>query len=1247
MPPQPPRILRTLSSFLLPRDGRHDTIKSEKIVYLVEFMVNRIVELSLKHRALVIGAAVALAVWGWWAATATPIDAIPDLSDNQVIVFTDWPGHSAQEVEDQVSYPLTVNLRGLAGVRVVRSQSAFGFSMIYVVFDDGIDQYFARTRVLERLSLLGSQMPEGAVPVLGPDATGVGHVFWYTVESDTLSLRDLRTLQDWFIRYQLNAVTGVAEVASVGGHVQQYQIDIDPTRLRNYNLSLGNVVEAVRNSNENVGGNVLESNGTWSIVRGVGLLESVADLENVVVAAPGGVPVYVRQLGTVHIGDAFRVASLVKGTNEAVGGVVVMRSGANAQQVIQAIKERIAQIAPGLPAGVRIVPFYDRSTLIAQSVNTLRRALIEEVALVTLAHVLFLLHFRSILIVTLPLPLAVLMSFLGMYYAGISANIMSLAGIAIAIGVLVDAGIVVTENAFRYVERRGIDTRDRAAVRAAVLDSARLVGRPVFFSMAIIVLAFIPVFALTGQEGKLFHPLAFTKTFAVLAATIIAITLVPVLCTLLLKGTLHDEAANPVMRTLRALYQPTLEWALTHRVVTMAAALLVLAGAVVVGSRIGTEFMPALNEGDLLFMPVTDPSVSLEENTDIAKRQNAALMRVPEVAYAVAKVGRADTSTDPSPLNMTETIVHLKPREQWRPGVTFDRLRSELSAAAELPGVTNIWTMPIINRIDMLSTGIRSEVGVKIYGADLGILEQTARRVADVLRTVPGATNVYPEPLTSSQYLNVRVDRERAARYGLTVSAVQDVIRTAVGERNLTLTLEGRQRFPVRVRYASEYRSDARALGSVLVAAPGGQQLPLSQLADIEQTRGPAMISSENGLLLATVLMNVQGRDLGGFVDDAKAAVAGGVTLPPGYFIGWSGRYENQESARQRLQVVVPIAVSVIFLLLYFTYHSALEAAHVLLTVPFALTGGVYLLWLLGYNFSVAVWVGFIALFGTAVQTGVVMVIYLQEALDKKIASVRGALGPAGAAEPSDGGPATPARLTQADLHDAIVEGALLRLRPKIMTVSTVVAGLLPIMWSNRVGADVMKPLATPVLGGMVSSLLYVLVVTPVLFYWIQEYRLRPERSALPSVGIPRWVAATLVILIVAGASAWWMRDRMAAAPQTDAPGGAVLQTVRSGGLDITLSNDAGTLRMGDNRVRIEFRSARNNELVDVGDVRLNANMSMPGMAMTGTTSVARGSRPGIYEAESRFAMSGSWNLTLEWDGPAGRGSAAFKGSVQ
>src|SRR4051812_21904022 len=1042
-------------------------------------MVNRIVELSLKHRPLVVGLAIALAAWGWWAASVTPIDAIPDLSDNQVIVFTDWPGHSAQEVEDQVSYPLTVNLRGLAGVRVVRSQSAFGFSMIYVVFADNVDQYFARSRVLERLSLLGSRMPEGALPVLGPDATGVGHVFWYTVESDRHSLRDLRTLQDWFIRYQLNAVPGVAEVASVGGHVQQYQIDIDPTRLRNYNLSLGSVVEAVRSSNENVGGNVLESNGTWSIVRGVGLVQSVDDLENIVVAAPGGVPVYARQVAEVHVGDAFRVASLVKGRNEAVGGVIVMRSGANAQQVIDGVKERIAQIAPGLPAGVRIVPFYDRSTLISQSVDTLRRALVEEVLLVTLAHVLFLMHFRSILIVTLPLPLAVLMSFLAMYYAGISSNIMSLAGIAIAIGVLVDAGIVVTENAFRYVEQRGVDPTDRRLVWETVLDSTRLVGRPVFFSMAIIVLAFVPVFALTGQEGKLFHPLAFTKTFAVLAATIIAVTLVPALCTILLGGRFHSEEANPVMRLLRRIYRPILERALSHRLLTIGVAALLFVGALFVARGIGSEFMPPLNEGDLMFMPIADPSISLAENTRIAARQNGVLMTFPEVEYAVAKIARADTSTDPAPLNMTETVVHLKPRSQWRRGMTIDRLRAEMGRAVQMPGVSNIWTMPIVNRIDMLTTGVRSEVGVKIFGNDLAVLEDIARRVSDVVRQVPGAGNVYPEQLTNGQYLNILIDRAAAARYGISVAEIQQVIETAIGETELTTTIEGRRRFPVRVRYAAEYRANPEMLARVLVASANGTQVPLGQVAHIEHARGPAMISSENGLLVATVLLNVQGRDAGGFVEEARARVGRDVALPAGYYIGWSGRWENQEHARRRLQLVLPIVLLVIFVLLYFTYHSLAEAAHVLLAVPFALTGGVYLLWLLGYNFSVAVWVGFIALFGTAVQTGVVMVIYLEEAVARKQHEMGGAL-------------------TRSALRDAVVEGALLRLRPKVMTVSTVIAGLLPIMWSTRVGAEVMKPLATPVLGGMVSSLVHVLIVTPVIFFWICERRLGLHRAPAP-----------------------------------------------------------------------------------------------------------------------------------------------------
>ena len=1193
-------------------------------------MINRLIELSLKNRFIILALYIGLAGWGWWALSATPIDAIPDLSDNQVIVFTDWPGHSPQEVEDQVSYPLTVTLQGLAGVRVARSQSAFGFSMIYVVFEDDIDLDFARARVLERMSLVTKSLPAGVAPTLGPDATGVGHVFWYTVESPTQSLRDLRTLQDWFIRYQLNAVPGVAEVASVGGYVQQYQIDVDPNRLRSYNLPLSAVVAAVRDSNLNVGGNVLDSNGAWVIVRGVGLIQSVDDVKQIVIGASGGVPIYVEQVADVRVGDAFRVASLVKGTKEAVGGVVVARTGVNTKQVIDAVKARMAQIQPGLPAGVTIVPFYDRSELIEQAADTLRHALLEEMLLVTLAHVVFLMHFRSVLIVTIPLPLAVLMSFLGMYYAGISSNIMSLAGIAIAIGVLVDAGIVVTENAFRFVEQRGVDPRDRRQVWQTVLESTRLVGRPVFFSMAIILLAFVPVFALTGQEGKLFHPLAFTKTFAVLAATVIAVTLVPVLCSLLLAGTFHAEEENPVMRMLHRLYRPALQTALSHRGLTVLAAAVLFVGALVVARGIGSEFMPPLNEGDLMFMPIADPSISLEENTKIAARQNEILMTFPEVEYAVAKVARADTSTDPAPLNMTETIVHLRPRAQWRPGMTLERLRADMGAAVQLPGVSNIWTMPIINRIDMLTTGIRSEVGVKVYGNDLRVLEDSARHIADVVRYVPGASNVYPEQVTSGQYLNIQVDRAAAARYGIRVADIQQVIETAIGETVLTTTIEGRRRFPVRVRYAPQYRADPQALGRVLVAASNGAQIPLSQVVRLEHARGPAMISSENGLLIATVLMNVQGRDVGGFVAEARQTVAREVSLPPGYYVGWSGRWENQEHARQRLQIVVPLVLLVIFVLLYFTYHSLVEAAHVLLAVPFALTGGVYLLWLLGYHFSVAVWVGFIALFGTAVQTGVVMVIYLEEAVARR----REAMG---------------GTLTRTALREAVIDGALLRLRPKVMTVSTVIAGLLPIMWSTRVGAEVMKPLAAPVLGGMVSSLLHVLIVTPVLFFWLQERRLGLHHETVSGEGRPvltrrRLIATGAAVGVILVAVALFRVSR--SNHETDGQRMATIQQVRSGDLGIALLSQTGALHQGRNTFTVEFRSA-NGSLVDVGAVHLSANMPMPGMVMPGGVEVSRTSVSGQYQATADFGMAGAWPMAIEWNGPAGRGSVNFEGTVR
>ncbi len=1043
-------------------------------------MINWLIEGSLQNRVLVVAAFLLLAGWGYWALLTTPIDAIPDLSDNQVIVFTDWPGRSPQEVEDQITYPLTVSLQGLPGVRVVRSSSAFGFSMINVIFEDAVDLYFARSRVLERLNLLTKALPSGVVPTLGPDATGVGHVFWYTVEGQGQSLRELRSIQDWYIRYQLNAVPGVAEVASVGGTVRQYQIDVDPNRLRAFKVPLSAVVDAVIRSNRNVGGNVVEGSGTWSVIRGLGLIERPQDIEQIVIGAENGVPIYVRQVAEVKVGDAFRVAALVKGSQEAVGGVVVARYGVSTVEVIARVKEKIAALQAGLPPGVRIVPFYDRSELIHRAVQTLKRSLIEEALVVTAVNVLFLLNIRSVLIVTIPIPLAVLTAFLFMRYLGITSNIMSLAGIASAIGVLVDAAIVVTENAFRFIERRRVNVRDRAAVTATVLEATTLVGRPIFFSMAIIILAFIPVFALTGQEGKLFHPLAFTKTFSMVGATILSVTLVPVLCSLLIGGRIRGEENNPVMRPLVWAYRPVLGWALRHRVLTIGVAAVILAGALVLIPRIGREFMPPLNEGDLMFMPITDPAISLPQAIAITRMQNSAIRTVPEVAEVVAKISRADTSTDPAPLNMTETIVRLKPEAQWRPGMTREKIIAELDAATALPGVSNIWTQPIINRINMLTTGIRSEVGVKVFGDDLKKLEERARAVAEVLRRVPGAADVYPEQVTGAPYIDVRVNREAAARYGITVGAIQDVIETAVGETNLTLTIEGRQRFPVRVRYAAPYRSSPEALGTVLVAGPNGIQVPLGQVADIRSVAGPSMIASENGLLVVTVLLNVRGRDVGSFVDEARRLVAERVPLPKGSYIEWSGQYENEVRAKQRLKVVVPVVLVVIFMLLYLTYRSFLDAAQVLLAVPFGLAGGIYLLYWLGYNFSVAVWVGFIALFGTAVQTAVVMVIYLEEAVARK----REALG---------------GRLTRPALLEAVTEGALLRLRPKVMTVTTVVVSLLPIMWSHSTGAEVMKPLATPVLGGMVSSLGLVLIVTPVIFYWLRERELRKASQAATS----------------------------------------------------------------------------------------------------------------------------------------------------
>src|SRR5437016_2757635 len=864
-------------------------------------MISRLIEFSLKNRFLILLAYMLLAVWGYWALLKTPIDAIPDLSENQVIVFTDWAGRSPQEVEDQITYPLTVNLQGLPGVKTVRSSSAFGFSMINIIFEDDVDVYFARTRVLERLNLASGFLPSGVVPTLGPDATGVGQVFWYTVEGPS-DPGTLRSIQDWFIRYQLNSVPGVAEVDSIGGFVRQYQIDVDPGQLRAFNIPLRMVFEAVQRSNNNVGAKVVEANNMEYVVRGLGLIESVKDIEDIVLTSMNGVPVYVKNVAAVQLGPEFRRGVLDKGGQDTVGGVVIIRYGANALDVVDAVKTKIRAMESGLPKGVRIVPFYDRSSLI--------------------------------------------------------------------------------RHAEQYSEEHG---EYRSRITEITLNAARLVGRPIFFAMTIIILAFVPVFALTGMEGKLFHPLAFTKTFAMVGSTIIAVTLVPVLCTFLIRGRLHREESNPVMWILRAVYAPVLRFALRHRVLTLASAALLFGFAVFLAGSIGSEFMPPLDEETAMWMPVTDPSISLSKATELLREQDRIISQDPAVASVVGKIGRAETSTDPAPINMTETIVTFKPKDQWPAGLTKDAIMQRLDEKLRMPGVTNIWTQPIRNRIDMLSTGIRTQVGIKVFGSDLETIEKKSIEIERVLHQVPGAADLYAERITGAPYLEMHIDRIAAARYGINVGDAQDVIESAIGGKNVTFTIEGRQRFPVRVRYARDFREDIEALANVLVAAPNGTQIPLRDIARIRVVMGPSMITSENGLLRGTVLMNVRGRDVGGFVEEAKRVVAQRVGMPPGYYIEWSGQYENQIRAKQRLQVVIPVVLVIIFVLLYMTYHSAKEALHVLLAVPFALTGGIFLLKFLGYNFSVAVWVGFIALFGTAVQTGVVMVIYLEEAVRRKV----------------------------------------------------------------------------------------------------------------------------------------------------------------------------------------------------------------------------------------------------------------------
>jgi len=1074
-------------------------------------MINRIIAWSLRNRFLVICGVALLAVLGVRAVYQTPVDAIPDLSENQVVVFADWPGRSPQEVEDQVTYPLSVNLQGLAGVKTVRANSMFGFSLVTIIFDDKIDNYFARSRVLERLNYLGNTLPAGVVPQLGPDATGLGWIYQYHLDVDPTRAPDggydlgqLRSIQDWFVRYQLNSVHGVAEVASLGGFVRQYQIEVSSLRMRDRNVTLQTVMDAVKQGNLNVGGKVIEENGLEFVVRGIGLVKSVGDLENLVLQQNNGVTVYLKDVATVQVGGDFRRGALDIDGHEAVGGIVVMRTGENAMQVIRDVKAKIAQISPSLPPGVSIKSFYDRSDLISRTLDTLKHALMEEVILVTLVIIVFLFHFRSILIVTLPLPLSILFSFILMQHLGITSNIMSLSGIAIAIGVLVDAGIVMAENAIRHCELAE-QLKGRRLTKAeslqVTLEAAQQVGRPIFFAMVIIILAFVPVFALGGQEGKLFHPLAFTKTFAMLGSTILAVTLVPALCATFIRGPFHAEDKNPLMKVLLAIYNPILDLALRFRKTVVALALILVLAALTLAFGVprsfvnqlstinpqlaaklphgmGSEFMPTLNEGSLLFMPVLLPSTSLTEVKRIMAWQDTVIRQLPEVESAGGKLGRSETATDPAPVEMIETTIMLKPESQWRAGMTKDKLVTELEEKlSRMPGYVPGFLQPIENRILMISTGIRAQVGIKILGDNLDALQKEAFEVERIVRHIPGAVGVAASRVQGKPYLEIEVNRTAMAHHGLRVQDVLDLVETGIGGVNVATAIQGRERWPIQVRVQRSERDDIERLGDLPVPVGDGKFIPLAQVATIRREVGPSEIASENGRLRVFVQANVQGRDLAGFVQETQARIAKEITLPPGMTIEWSGQYENQIRAQNTLRLIVPAALFVIFILLYVVYGSFKEAAHVILAVPFALTGGVFLQWWLGYNFSVAVWVGYIALFGTAIQTGVVMVVYLDEAVKKKMALKGGSF-------------------TRTDLIQAVKDGARLRLRPKVMTVATIVAGLLPILWSTRTGAEVMKPIAAPVIGGMLSSLVHILIVTPVIFCWLRERELKKSQAS-------------------------------------------------------------------------------------------------------------------------------------------------------
>ncbi len=1040
-------------------------------------MLNKIIEWSARNVFMVLLATLFIVVAGVYAVLKTPIDALPDLSDVQVIVYTEYPGQAPQVVEDQVTFPLTTAMLSVPKSRVVRGFSFFGASFVYVIFEDGTDIYWARSRVLEYLNLAASRMPKGVTPSLGPDATGVGWVYQYVVLAKNKTLAELRTLQDWYLRPQLTKARGVAEVASIGGFVQTYQVTVDPVKLRAYGIPLNKVTQVIRDSNRDVGGRVIEMAETEYMVRGKGRLRDKGDIEMLVVKSDKGTPVLVRDIARVELApDERRGLTELNGEGEVVSGIAMARHGQNALEVIHNLKAKIAEISPGLPEDVSIEAVYDRSDLIHRAIDTLKRTLIAEMIVVALVCVVFLLHVRSALVAIVMLPVAILMAFITMRSLGMSSNIMSLGGIAIALGVMVDAAIVMIENAHKHLER----LKKGESRAEAMIAACKEVGPALFFSLLIVTVSFLPVFMLEAQEGRLFSPLAYTKTFAMAGAALLSVTLVPVLMMLFIRGRIFPEEKNPVSRFLIWVYRPVIQGVMRWKKLTVVAALIALAVTLYPASKLGSEFMPTLNEGSLLYMPSSLPGMSITKAAELMQTQNKIIKSFPEVVSVWGKAGRANTATDPAPVEMFETVINLKPESEWRAGMTMDKLIAELDQALQFPGLSNAWTMPIKARIDMLSTGIRTPIGIKVFGKELGEMEKLAKQIEAVVKQVPGTTSAFAERLTGGFYLDIEPDRAQLARYGLSVGEVQDVIGTALGGEMITTTVEGRERFGVTVRYPRELRSDPELIArEVLVPTMAGAMIPLGQLARIEITKGAPGIRTENALLSAYIYVDIRDRDIGGYVAEARKAVNQQVKFPPGYYATWSGQFEYMERAIEKMKIVVPVTLLAIFLLLYLNFKRLTETLIVMLSVPFALVGGVWLMWILGYNLSVAVAVGFIALAGVAAETGVVMLVYLDLAWEDVKARCR------------EAGRAPHA----SDLYEAVMEGAVQRVRPKMMTVVTTIAALLPLLWSTGTGSEVMSRIAAPMVGGMISSTVLTLAVIPALYVLVKQWQLKTGRE--------------------------------------------------------------------------------------------------------------------------------------------------------